>query len=222
MSREACPSNYWAGARAVAPLAVPIGVLGLLFGYLATSAGFSPLAAVLMSATTFAGSAQFAAVGILGAGGTVAAAVGAAALLNARYAVMGLAAAPALRGRMWKRFLMAQLIVDESWGVAYGGEGRFSCERLVGAGLVLFAVHVSSTAIGAAGGDLLGDPAALGLDAAFPALFVLLLWPHLGKAEGRGAAALGAAVALALIPLTPPGIPILAAASASLLGLRWR
>lgn len=222
MTREAGISAYWAGARAVSPLAVAIGVLGVLFGYLATSTGLTSVAAVLMSATTFAGSAQFAAVSVLGAGGTVAAAVSAATLLNARYAAMGVALAPALPGGMWKRLLLAQLAVDESWAVAYLGEGRFSRERLVGAGLALYAVHVSSTAAGAAAGNVLGDPAAWGMDAALPALFLVLLWPHVLQREGLVAAALGATIALALTPFAPPGIPILAAASVSLLGLRSR
>jgi 4-azaleucine resistance transporter AzlC len=209
------------GARAVLPVAFAIGVAGVSFGALAASAGFSPAAAVFMSATTFAGSAQFAAVSVLGAGGSVAAAVGAAALLGARYAAMGVAVAPALRGPAWRRFLLAQLAVDESWAVAYLGEGRFSEQRLIGAALVLLAVHVATTALGAA----LFVPAAgslesFGLDAAFPALFLVLLWPHLRWRSGLAAALLGGAVALLLVPVAPPGIPVLAAACAALLGLR--
>jgi 4-azaleucine resistance transporter AzlC len=212
-----------AGARAVLPLAAAIAVLGVSFGAVATSSGLSPAAAVLMSATTFAGSAQFAAVGILGAGGSVGAALGAATLLNARYAAMGASLAPALGGSPWKRLLVAQLAVDESWAVAYLGDGRFSRERLVGAGLVLFAAHVASTALGAlAGARLAGDPAVWGLDAAFPALFLVLLSPHVQHRDGRVAAALGAAIACALVPFAPAGAPILAAALASLVGWRSR
>ena len=212
-----------AGARAVLPLAAAIAVLGVSFGALATSSGLSPAAAVVMSATTFAGSAQFAAVGILGGGGSVGAALGAATLLNARYAAMGAGLAPALGGGRWKRLLVAQLAVDESWAVAYLGDGRFSRERLVGAGLVLFAAHVGSTALGAlAGAHLAGDPAAWGLDAAFPALFLVLLWPHLQRRDGRVASALGAAIACALVPFAPAGVPILVAALASLVAWRSR
>lgn len=215
-------SAYWSGARAVAPLGAAIGALGVLFGYVARSTGLTSLAAVVMSATTFAGSAQFAAVSILGASGTVAAAVGAATLLNARYAAMGIALVPALQGRAWVRLLLAQLAVDESWAVAYVGEGRFSRERLVGSGLLLYAVHVSATAVGAAAHTVLRDPSAWGLDAALPALFVALLQPLVSRREGLVAAALGATIALALTPFASPGIPILAAASVSLVGLRSR
>jgi 4-azaleucine resistance transporter AzlC len=200
-------------------LAVAIGVVGVLFGYFATTAGLTPLAAVVMSATTFAGSAQFAAVSVLGTGGTVGAAVGAAALLNARYVPMGMAVAPALRGGPWRRLVSAQFVVDEAWAVSYLGHGRFSLERLLGAGLVLYVVHVSSTGVGAAFGNVLGDPTVWGLDAAFPALFVILLWPHVLNRAGFAAAALGAVIALVLTPLTPPGIPIVGAALASLVGI---
>jgi len=58
--------------------------LSASFGVLARTAHFDVLAAVVMSATTFAGSAQIAAVSVLGAGGGIAAAVVAALLLNVR------------------------------------------------------------------------------------------------------------------------------------------
>ena len=87
---------------------------------------------------------------------------------------------------------------------------------------MLYVVHVISTAAGAAAGNVLGDPAVWGLDAAFPALFLVLLRPHVVGREGLAAAALGATIALLLTPFAPPGIPILAAASASLLGWRSR
>jgi predicted branched-subunit amino acid permease len=90
---------------------------------------------------------------------------------------------------------------------------------LIGAGLVLYVVWVSSTAIGSLGADFLGDPETLGLDAAFPALFLGLLWPQLKGRLVVGAAVLGALIALALIPFAPPGVPIIAASAASLMGL---
>ena len=138
-------ATYRSGALAVLPLAAAVLVLGVTFGALAVSAGLTPAAAVAMSATTFAGSAQFAAVGILGAGGAVSTAVVSAALLNARYAAMGAAVAPALHAPLWKRLLIAQLTVDETWAVAWLPGGKVSPERLVGAGLALFAAHVGST-----------------------------------------------------------------------------
>jgi 4-azaleucine resistance transporter AzlC len=215
-------ATWRAGARAVLPLAAAIAVIGVSFGALATTAGLTPVAAVVMSATTFAGSAQFAAVSILGAGGVAGTAVATAGLLNARYAATGLAIAPALRGGWLRRFFVAQFAVDESWAVAYLGDGRFSEERMMGAGLVLFAAHVGSTAVGAFAGNLVGDPRAWGLDAAFPALFLVLLSPRLRDRDGRLTAALGAAIALVMTPFVPVGLATLAAATASLVGARSR
>jgi predicted branched-subunit amino acid permease len=76
--------------------------------------------------------------------------------------------------------------------------------------------------LGALGGSLIDDPLALGLDAMFPATFVVLLAAHLRTRAGRLAAGLGALIAAALVPLTPAGVPLLAAASACLVGLRAR
>lgn len=210
------------GARAVAPIAVAVAGFGVSFGVLARAAGLGPLAAVVMSGTTFAGSAQFAAASVLETGGAVAAAVAAAVLLNARYGPIGVSVASALGGPWWKRLLLGQLVVDESWAVAHVGDGRFDRGRLVGAGLVLYATWVLSTAVGAVGGQFMGDPAALGLDAAFPALFLALLWPQLREHRALAAAGLGAAIALTTMPVAPPGAPIIAAAAGCLVGLGRR
>lgn len=213
-------SSYREGARAVASLALAVGSFGLAFGSLAVGAGVEPLAAVIMSATTFAGSAQFAAVSILDAGGSAGAAVAAAVLLNGRYAPIGVSVAPFIRGPWWKRLLVSQLVVDESWAIAHRGGGSYDIGRLIGAAFVLYPTWVLSTAVGASGMAAVADPRVLGLDAAFPALFLALLWPQLTDWKSRSAAALGAAIALITIPIAPPGVPILVAAAGCLLGLR--
>ena len=212
-------AGYRAGARAMAPLTVAIVGFGFSFGVRARTAGFGWAAAVVMSATTFAGSAQFAAASILRDGGTLAAAIAAALLLNARYGPIGVTVAPWLTGSTLSRFLHAQLTVDESWAIAAEGDGRYDPRKLVGAGLLLYVCWVGGTAIGALGGSSL-DPEALGLDAAFPALFLGLLVPIAKGRRSVQAALLGAAIALVLTPIAPPGVPIIAASAACLLGVR--
>jgi 4-azaleucine resistance transporter AzlC len=219
VSDPALETGFRAGVRAILPFTVAVVGFGISFGVLARSAGMGPVAATIMSGTTFAGSAQFAAAGILEAGGTAAAAILAAILLNARYAAIGISVASALGGPLWRRLLLAQLVVDESWAIAHLGQGRYDRGRLVGAGVVLYVTWVISTAVGALGAELLGDPEALGLDAAFPALFLALLWPQLRGPRAIAAAVLGAGIALALLPVAPPGVPIIAAAPACLIGL---
>jgi 4-azaleucine resistance transporter AzlC len=207
------------GARKVAPFSIAVLGFGISFGVLARPT-MGPIAPIVMSATTFAGSAQFAAASILGAGGTLAAAVVAAVLLNARYAPIGLSVAPSLTGPWWSRFLRAQLVVDETWALSADGRGGHDPKIIVGGGLVLYAAWVGGTAAGVLFGDLIGDPTRLGLDAAFPALFLALLMPNLDRPHAKTAALLGAAIALALTPLAPAGVPIIAAGIACLVG--WR
>ncbi|GIU97000.1 MAG: hypothetical protein KatS3mg013_0803 [Actinomycetota bacterium] len=212
--------SYGDGARRAVPVAIAVLAFGITFGVLAREAGIGPLAAILMSATTLAGSAQFAAASVLAAGGGASTAVLAAALLNVRYLPIGVSVAPWLEGSLLRRLLTAHLIVDESWAIAADGPGRWNPRVLVGAGTSVLAAWVGGTAIGVASGDLLGDPTRFGLDAAFPALFVALLAPQLRSAGARLAAALGATIALALVPLSAPGVPIVAATAAALVGLR--
>src|SRR6266540_1636404 len=86
-------------APVVAPLAAVVGAFGVSFGILARAAGFGVAAPIVMSATVFAGSAQFAVVSVMGTGGSVAAAIASAILLNSRYFPIGLSVASSLPGR---------------------------------------------------------------------------------------------------------------------------
>lgn len=215
-------SRYRDGARAALAVAATVWFFGASFGLVARAAGMGGVAPLVMSATTFAGSAQFAVTSILGAGGGAAAAIAAAVLLNARYAPISISVAPLFHGRPLRRLLESQLIVDESWALASRGGGRFDRRILLGAGLLLYVSWVSGTAVGVLAGDALGDPKDLGLDGAFPALFLALLAPQLRAPRAAMAAAVGAVIAFALIPVTPAGTPIIVASAACLLGLRRR
>jgi 4-azaleucine resistance transporter AzlC len=229
--RPSSGPGYLDGARAAAPIGIAAFAFGVSFGVLARSAGMGRLAPVVMSLTTFAGSAQFAAASILGTGGGVAAAVAAAVLLNLRYGPMGLSAAATLEGPWWLRALAAQTVVDESWAIAQRDDGRVDRHLLVGAGLLLAVGWVGGTAVGVLAGNLVADPASLGLDAAFPALFLALLAGQLAPRDSRGAGRIrgrsrllaavgGALIALLLVPVAGPGVPIIAASLACLIGAR--
>jgi branched chain amino acid efflux pump len=207
--------------RAALAVAATVWSFGASFGLVARAAGMGVVAPLVMSATTFAGSAQFAASSILGGAGGAAAAIAAAVLLNARYAPISISVAPLFRGPRLRRLLESQLIVDESWALAARG-GRFDRRILLGAGLLLYVSWVSGTAVGALVGEALGDPKDFGLDGAFPALFLALLVPQLRAPRAVTAALAGTAIALALIPVTPPGTAIVVASTACLLGLRRR
>jgi 4-azaleucine resistance transporter AzlC len=208
--------------RAGIPYALAGSVVALSFGVLARDAGFSAIGAVVMSAIVFAGSAQVAAISIVAAGGGLGAAIGAAALMNSRFLPMGIALAPSLRGGPLLRASQGQTVVDASWVMANEGEGHFDRHFLFGATAVQYATWVGGTAVGALGGALLGDTQALGFDAIFPAFFIALLLPELREARSRGVALAGGLIALALVPLAPAGVPVLAASAAALAGLKRR
>jgi len=169
----------------------------------------------VMSIVVFSGAAQFGSLAILLAGGSVGAAIAAGVLLNARYLAMGLALAPSLKGRALSRAAFAMTIVDASWAAASSGDGRFDPWYMVGATVPQYPAWVLGTVVGVLAGRALGDPRALGLDALFPAFFVALLYEEARGRRKLVAAGGGAGIALILTPLTPPGLPILAAALAA-------
>src|SRR5688500_15213166 len=168
-------SGFGDGAKAALPLCLVLVPFGASFGVLARANGFGVVAPIVMSMTTFTGASQFAVVSNLGDGGGLGAAIVAAVLLAARYGPIGLSVAPVLRGPVLGRFAQSQLVIDESWAVASRGGGPVNRATLLGAGLALYVSWQFGTVLGVIGGDFLGDPEDLGLDAAFPALFLVLL-----------------------------------------------
>jgi 4-azaleucine resistance transporter AzlC len=199
--------------RDVAALGAACFVIGLSFGAIAVAAGTTIAQASAMSLFVFAGGAQFLAVGVTGAGGTAVAAVLAGLLLNARHLPFGLAIGDAL-GR--RRLLGSHVMTDES--VAFALARSDPAARRTAywvAGITLYVVWNLATVLGALGGGAVGDPAAFGIDAAFPAGMLALLWPALADRPALRVAVAGAVVALIATPVLPPGLPVLVA----LLGL---
>lgn len=212
--------RYLAGARAGLPFALTIFVLGISFGVLARSLGWGIVAPVIFSVVTFSSSAQFAVAAVLGAGGGTLAAILAAVMLNARFGPMGLSVAPYLKGGLLRRALESQALISTSWALASRGGGRYDREILLGASVPQFAAWVAGTIIGVLGGNFIEDPERLGLDVIFPVFFLALLVGELGSARAVIVALLAAILALALVPFTPTGVPVIAACAVTLLGLK--
>jgi 4-azaleucine resistance transporter AzlC len=207
------------GIRAALPLGPPTFLLGASFGVLAQPV-MGWLAPIVMSVVVFSGAAQFAALSVLAAGGAAGAAIVAGVLMNARFLPMGFAIGPSLPGRGPARAAQAQTIVDASFAMASRGDGSFDRGMLLGATAVQAVAWWSGTAVGVLVGPSLPDPEDLGLDAIFPAFFLILL---VSEARGRRAllaAAIGAAITVALMPVAPVGLPIIAAFVGALVGLR--
>jgi 4-azaleucine resistance transporter AzlC len=211
--------SFRQGLRAGVPFSLVGFLLSMSFGVLAIQAGFSPLQAIVMSAMVHAGSAQFAATAIVGGGGGVLPAVLAGTLMNGRFLAMGIAVAPSLRRGPLGRGLQGQTVVDPSWVLANRGDGTFDRHLLFGATVPQYVGWVSGTVVGAFAGEVIGDVSRLGLDAVYPTFFLALLAAELQDPRSRWVALAGALIALALVPSTPPGVPMLVAAVAALAGL---
>jgi predicted branched-subunit amino acid permease len=209
-----------AGFRAGLPYAFAAFLLAISFGVIARPV-LGAGATIVMSAIVFAGSAQFAATAVLAAGGDAATAVVAGILLNLRYVPMGIALAPSLGHGALRRAAIGQAMIDASWAMANLGRGRFDPAFMVGATLPSYPAWLGGTVLGVVAGDLIGDPDRLGLDALFPAFFLALLYTGELRGGRRAllAAALGAAISLALVDFVPPGVPVIAASAAALIGL---
>ena len=212
--------RYGPGLRAGVGFATAGALVGVSFGVVAEPL-MGSIAPIVMSALVFAGAAQFGATAVLAAGGDPVTAIATGTMLNLRFLPMGVAAAPALRGRAVRRAAEGQAIVDGSWALAARGEGGFNRELMLGATFPQYPAWDGGTALGVVFGDALGDPAALGLDAIFPAFFLGLLAAELGRPRAVATALLGGAIALSLTPVLPPGVPVLLASTAALIGL-WR
>ena len=213
-------SRFRRGVRLGLPYAAVGFWLSLSFGVLALQAGFSATQAIVTAALVFAGSAQFAALAVIASGGTVLAAISAASLMNARFLAMGIALAPSLPGSALMRAAQGQTVVDSSWALANNKDGTFDRWLLFGTTLPQYLSWVAGTVAGCFAGDLVQDTEAIGLDAVFPTFFLALVIAELRDRRARPVAAAGVLIALALVPIAPPGIPILAAAAATLLALR--
>ena len=192
-----------------------VGAYGTAFGAAAVASGFSVLQACLLSLLTFTGASQFAVIGVLGAGGSAIAGIATASLMGFRNAIYSMIAKPILNVNGFKRFVATQITIDESIAVATAEEVRGEAAMrhgfwLTGGGVFLF--WNLFTLAGAMGAEAIGNPSEWGLDAAVPAAFLALVWPRLKSKDDYVLAIAAAALAIALTPIAPAGLPIIATA----------
>ena len=194
-------------------IGVATGLVGVVFGVLATTSGQSVAQACVMSLLVFTGASQFAATSIVGDGGSLGAALGTGLLLAARNALYGPLVARWFADRPWlTRLGITQIVIDESAAVGAAQPDPAASRRgFLAAGLAIYLLWNVGTLVGALTGEALGRAETLGLDAAFPAAFVVLLAPHLRHRPGRVAAIVAAIIAVTTIPVVPTGVPILLA-----------
>jgi predicted branched-subunit amino acid permease len=190
------------------------GLYGISFGALATAAGLDVWQTQVLSLLMFSGGSQFAFIGILAAGGpaAVGAAVVSAWLLGVRNGFYAVRMNPILDAVGLKRFVGAQLTIDESTAVATSQETKvLQAKGFWLTGAAVFVFWNSMTLLGAILGNALGDPKVWGLDAAAAAAFLGLLWPRLKERQALAVGALAFLVAVITTPSLPAGIPVILA-----------
>jgi predicted branched-subunit amino acid permease len=200
-------------------LALTVGSYGTAFGAASIASGLNLWQTSALSLLTFSGASQFALVGVLGSGGTALSAVATSVLLGSRNALYGLRLAPSLKLKGLKKFVGAQLVIDESTAVStaeerHGDEGMQFGFWITGIGVYIF--WNLFTLLGALGARAMGDPATFGLDAAVPAAFLALLWPRLTGKRPWSVAVATIALVLVLVPIAPAGVPVIASALVAL------
>lgn len=205
-------------------VSITVGAYGTAFGAAAVANGFSLLQTCLLSLLTFSGASQFAVIGVLGAGGGAISGIATASLLGIRNGVYGVIMAPRLKVKGFKRIIAAQITIDESTAVALGQEVRGESAMRQGFWLTGFGVFIFwnlFTVAGALGAQAMGDIRAWGLDSAVPAAFLGLVWPRLKTKRDRILALSCVVFALAMTPILPAGLPIIATAFIAIaVGLR--
>jgi len=204
-------------------IALAVGLYAISFGALAVSSGFSVAQTMALSLLMFTGGSQFAFIGIIAAGGSGAAACGAASLLGVRNALYGAQINALLPLRGWRKWLAVQMTIDESTATAIAQRDPQEQQRgFWAAGLGIYLLWNLCTLGGALLGDALGEPQRWGLDGAAVAAFLGLLWPHLRSREPVGLAIVCALVTMLALPWLPPGLPILLAAAVAIIWGWWR
>jgi 4-azaleucine resistance transporter AzlC len=203
--------------RAALGIGLYAGAFGASFGAVSVGSGLSVVQTMLLSLVMFTGASQFAFVGVIATGGSPFAAVAAALLLAVRNAFYGVTMSEILHPRQWGRLGTAHFVIDETTAMAVAQDSpRAQRYAFWATGAILCTLWQLGSLTGALVGSAV-DPAALGLDAAAPAVFLALLWPALKAAKARWVALAGAAVAIALIPIAPRGLPVVAAAGVALI-----
>jgi predicted branched-subunit amino acid permease len=213
------PDEHGTTVRTSLAVGLAVGAYGFAFGAASVAAGLSVLQTCLLSLLAFTGGSQFAVVGVVAGGGSVAAALGSGLLLGSRNALYAMRLAPLLRVRGPRRMLAALGTIDESTAMAVAQrDDRLGRTAFWWTFAGVFGFWNLFTFLGAVGAGALGDPNRFGLDAVVPAAFLALLAPRLREGRVPRRIAAGAALlAVVLIPVTPPGVPVLAAAAALVL-----
>jgi 4-azaleucine resistance transporter AzlC len=196
-----------AGFADISPVLLAAVPIGLLWGTLAAGKGLSALEAWLMSALVFAGAAQFVALELWHQPLPVVLLAFTVFIVNVRHVLMSASFSrhiPDIPRRLHPA--VAFFLVDENWALS---EKRaltqhVSLAYFLGTALPMWLCWTVSCGLGAFLGTSVGDPAALGIDFAFSAMFIAILMGF-WKGARTGAVLAVAAGLAAVAKLYVPG-----------------
>lgn len=209
------------GRGEAATLAFTYFTAGLAVSVLHVTQGTDPVVMVAAALIVNSATSTLAYAAVTASGGSTLAGVFSGWLVATRFGLFAAVLGPRLWPQAWRKALAAHLAFDPSVALA-NREATDDDARsvFVQAGLWLCVPWWTASVIGAFLADGLGDTQALGLDAVLPAMLVAIIWSQLNSRRGVAIAALAALIALVLVEFAPGGVPVLAAAAASLLVLR--
>lgn len=195
---------FWLGVRDALPFLLVIVPFGLLFGVLASEAGWRLPETLAMSAVVIAGASQFTALQLLGEHAPLVICILAPLAINLRMAMYSASLAPEIGGaKRWQRALMAYGLTDQTYGTVINryarSPGMTMPEKVAhyfGALVPICVPWWLATWAGAVLGSAI--PAGLALDFAVPITFIALFAPALRSRPQIAAAVVSAGVALAL------------------------
>ena len=199
---------FWQGVRDSAPFILVVAPFGLLFGVVATEAGFDLLQTMSMSFLVIAGASQFAALSLMEENAPVLIVLATALAVNMRMAMYSASMAPHIgKAPLWQRAVAAYFLVDQTYGVSirrYDANGGLTVGQKMafffGAALAVCPLWYAMTMLGAVAGSAI--PPEYALDFAVPITFIALVAPYLGTLPHIAAAfvSIVAALVLAWVP----------------------
>ena len=204
---DGATGQFLLGARMFVPVAISVAAYGLVWGVLAKHAGLSVGEVLLMSALVFAGASQFVALDLWAPGALpVGAIVLATMIINLRLMLMTATLRPLVAHLPpWRAALSMGLVADENWAMTMGevARGRGTLAYLLGSGVLCYLAWLVATLSGRLLGSAIDDPSRYGLDFAFTATFLALLfgmWKGKADVVPWTLAALAAIATARLVP----------------------
>jgi len=201
-------------------LGIAVGISGVAFGAAAVGSGLTAWQACALSLLAFTGASQFALAGVVAAGGSLLAGTAGAILLGSRNTLYGLRLADVLQPRGPGRLVAAQGVIDETTAITLAQPDQAAGRKAFSATFcTLYLTWNLATLAGAVGAGRIGSPQSFGIDVVGPAAFIALIYPRLRAGRTERVVALAAvAIALAMTPVLPAGVPVILASVAALGG----